>query len=109
MDFEIRSARSPDLELLTRWNTAVDRVVTPTLARQGAGEAVVLLGHCPFGHLLVDFTSRAPSGAAHLWHMAVHASVQNRGIVSKLITSAEGPQVTWIGSGFCAPRSQAGR
>ena len=88
----IRPARDADLELLARWNTSIDRVVEPTLRRQNAGEAVVLLALVepwPVGHLLVDFVALASENAAHLWHMGVHDSVISRGIGSELIATAE--------------------
>jgi ribosomal protein S18 acetylase RimI-like enzyme len=91
-DVTIRVARADDLELLRYWNSATDRVVAPTLLRQEAGEAAVLLALIepwPAGHLLVDFTARATAGAAHLWHMGVHPSVRSPGIGSRLIATAE--------------------
>lgn len=91
-DVSIRAARAGDLELLARWNDSVGRVVVPTLRRQDAGDALVLLAlieRWPVGHLLVDFAAMAAQGAAHLWHMGVHDSVRSRGIGSELITTAE--------------------
>lgn len=88
----VRPAMKRDLELLHRWNSAVDRVVEPTLRRQEAGEAVVLLALVepwPVGHLLVDFKARQDTGAAHLWHMGVIDSLRNRGIGSRLMAAAE--------------------
>lgn len=88
----IRPAKEGDLELLRAWNSAVDRVVEPTLHRQEAGEAQVLLALIepwPVGHLLVDFTARQGAGAALLWHMCVSNTLRNRGIGSRLIAAAE--------------------
>jgi ribosomal protein S18 acetylase RimI-like enzyme len=88
----IRPARDADLKLLAHWNTSIDRVVEPTLRRQNAGKAVVLLALVepwPVGHLLVDFVALASENAAHLWHMGVHDSVISRGIGSQLIATAE--------------------
>lgn len=92
VEVTIRPAASEDLKLLASWNSAVDRVVAPTLARQERGEALVLLamlGPWPCGHLLVDFTKRVGADAVVLWHAAVHDSVRNRGIGSRLIEVAE--------------------